>query len=248
MDTKLSLMNHRVWSKPLPDNLMTFKTISTLNAHSYCIAKQDADFHKALDESGMLLPDGISIVFAAWLIKGKRIRKIAGADLHQHVIKRLAATCGSCFYLGSSPAVLELIKEKMDKEYPGIRCGFHSPPFREHFSLAESNTMIDLVNKFGPDVLFVGMTAPKQEKWVQQHRQGLKVPLVCSIGAVFDFYAGTVKRPGKRWIRTGLEFLPRLWQEPRRLWRRTFISSPLFLIDMVLYRIGILKEHKKTIS
>ena len=74
------------------------------------------------------------------------------------------------------------------------------------------------------------MTAPKQEKWIYMNRDKLRAPVICAIGAAFDFYAGTVKRPGKFWIRMGLEWLPRLLREPRRLWRRNFISNPYFLL------------------
>ena len=105
--------------------------------------------------------------------------------------------------------------------------------------------MINAVNEFNPDVLFVGMTAPKQEKWVYENRHLINAPVICSIGAVFDFYAGTVKRPGKFWISIGLEWLPRLLREPRRLWRRTFISTPLFiwfvLREKLRIRYNILK-------
>ena len=73
------------------------------------------------------------------------------------------------------------------------------------------------------------MTAPKQEKWVHQHRDKLNVPLICPVGAVFDFYAGTVQRSGEFWIRMGLEWLPRLLREPKRLWKSNFVSTPLFL-------------------
>ena len=90
--------------------------------------------------------------------------------------------------------------------------------------------MISAVNSFAPDALFVGMTAPKQEKWVHEHRDRLNAPLICPVGAVFDFYAGTVRRSGEFWIRMGLEWLPRLIREPKRLWRRNFISTPLFLV------------------
>jgi N-acetylglucosaminyldiphosphoundecaprenol N-acetyl-beta-D-mannosaminyltransferase len=93
--------------------------------------------------------------------------------------------------------------------------------------------MIAAINAFKPDILFVGMTAPKQEKWVYAHKAQIDARIICSIGAVFDFYAGTVKRPSAFWINLGLEWLPRLLKEPRRLARRNFISTPAFLWDVV---------------
>ena len=97
--------------------------------------------------------------------------------------------------------------------------------------------MVEAVNNFKPQILFVGMTAPKQEKWVYTHKSQLDAKIICSIGAVFDFYAGTVKRPGKFWIQLGLEWFPRLLREPKRLWRRNFVSTPLFLWDVCLEKI-----------
>ena len=93
--------------------------------------------------------------------------------------------------------------------------------------------MIAAVNKCKPDILFVGMTAPKQEKWVHTNNTFLDVKVITCIGAVFDFYAGTVKRSSPFWIKLGLEWLPRLLREPKRLWKRNFVSTPLFLWDLL---------------
>lgn len=92
--------------------------------------------------------------------------------------------------------------------------------------------MIAAINAFAPDILFVGMTAPKQEKWVYAHKSQIDARVICSIGAVFDFYAGTVQRSHPIWIKMGLEWLPRLMREPRRLARRNFVSTPQFLWDV----------------
>ena len=203
--------------------------INTLNPHSYILARNDELFCDALKASDLLIPDGVGIKYAARLLAGKRIEKIAGADLHEIITRSLNTRAGSCFYLGSTEETLQRIKEKMARDNPETRVETYSPPFRETFREGENNEMIMAVNSFSPDVLFVGMTAPKQEKWVHKNRDKLNVPLICSIGAVFDFYAGTVQRSGKFWISMGLEWLPRLFCEPRRLWRRNFVSTPLFL-------------------
>jgi N-acetylglucosaminyldiphosphoundecaprenol N-acetyl-beta-D-mannosaminyltransferase len=203
--------------------------VNTLNPHSYILARKDPAFSKALKASAWLLPDGVGIKIAARILAGKRIERIAGSDLHEVLIASLGRTGGSCFYLGSSEETLAEIKKRLAAEHPGIKAGMLSPPFMEVFGEKETSAMIDAVNSFSPDVLFVGMTAPKQEKWVFDNKERLNAPLICCIGAVFDFYAGTVRRPGKFWIRMGLEWLPRLIREPRRLWKRNFISTPLFL-------------------
>lgn len=204
--------------------------INTLNPHSYILARKDPLFSEALKASAWLLPDGVGIKIAARILAGKRIKRIAGSDLHEVLITAQDKTGGSCFYLGSSEETLVKIRERLAAEHPLLMAGMLSPPFREVFDEKETEAMIDEVNSFSPDVLFVGMTAPKQEKWVFENRERIKVPLICCIGAVFDFYAGTVKRSGRFWINLGLEWLPRLLREPRRLWKRNFVSTPLFLL------------------
>jgi N-acetylglucosaminyldiphosphoundecaprenol N-acetyl-beta-D-mannosaminyltransferase len=203
--------------------------VNTISPHSYMVAKKDRIFHAALLASDFIIPDGIGIVFAIRIITARKIRKIAGADLHDILIKALNNRKGSCFYLGSSEITLKKITERHSIEHPELRVYTFSPPYKQEFNEEDNLIMIDAINKSKSDVLFVGMTAPKQEKWVFENKHLLNTPVICSIGAVFDFYAGTVKRPGKFWISLGLEWLPRLVKEPQRLWKRTFISSPLFI-------------------
>lgn len=194
--------------------------ISTVNQYSYCIAEEDVSFKQALQNSEILLPDGIGMVWAARFLERKKVKKIAGADIHSFLLKKLDEQHGSCFYLGASNATLEIIRTKVNKNFPNVRVGSYSPPFKPEFSQEDSKLMISKVNSFGPDVLFVGMTAPKQEKWSYQFKKELNTKLICSIGAVFDFYAGTVERPSKKWRDLGLEWLGRLFKEPKRMWKR----------------------------
>jgi N-acetylglucosaminyldiphosphoundecaprenol N-acetyl-beta-D-mannosaminyltransferase len=225
----IECMGYPVFNSTL-DHLPTSKKIliSTINQYSYCIAEKDTAFKKALMKSDILLPDGIGIVVAARLLKNREIKKIAGADLHEHLLKKLDQEKGSCFYLGSSEETLEKIKARVAKEYPNIRLGTHSPPFKPSFSFDDTAQMLNAVNTFRPDVLFVGMTAPKQEKWSYDHKNALDVQIICSIGAVFDFYAGTVKRPNKIWINMGIEWLGRLLKEPKRMWKRYIYYGFIF--------------------
>ncbi len=211
--------------------------INTINPHSYCESKKDFAFQKALLKSDILLPDGIGIVLAAKVLLGQRIQKIAGADVHKHLLVEANKEHKKVFYLGSSKKTLKLIKRRLKKEYPSITVASYSPPYKVSFSQKDSLEMINRVNNFNPDILFVGMTAPKQEKWVAQNQQQLHTNVIASIGAVFDFYAGTKKRSSAFWIRLGLEWLPRLLQEPKRLWKRNFVSTPYFLWFMLLERI-----------
>lgn len=203
--------------------------VNTISPHSYIIARKDKLFHEALKASDFLIPDGVGITLAAWILAEEKIDKIAGSDLHETIINTLNERKGSCFYLGSSNATLLRIKEKLSREHPAVKVDSFSPPYKTLFDHDDNILMIKVINEFNPDVLFVGMTAPKQEKWIYENKHLINAPVICAIGAVFDFYAGTVKRPSKFWISIGLEWLPRMLHEPRRLWRRTFISAPLFI-------------------
>ncbi len=139
--------------------------ISTVNQYSYMIAEKDEEFKNALLGSDILLPDGVGIVAAARMLNGETIKKIAGADLHEHLLKKLNTEGGKCFYLGASDDTLAKIKKRLAVDYPKIKVGVYSPPFKSQFSDEENAEMINAVNEFNPSVLFVGMTAPKQEKW-----------------------------------------------------------------------------------
>jgi N-acetylglucosaminyldiphosphoundecaprenol N-acetyl-beta-D-mannosaminyltransferase len=210
--------------------------VSTINPHSYCVAKKDTLFKEALQKSDVLIPDGIGIVIAAKLLAKEKIKRIAGADLHEHILKLANQNNGKVFYLGSMPSTLQKIKERLAKEYPNIHFECYSPPYKPEFTVEDNKAMIEAVNVFKPNALFVGMTAPKQEKWAYQHKDLLDVNVIASIGAVFDFYAGTVKR-APLWVqRVYLEWLFRFIQEPKRLWRRAIISNAVFIMDIIKIR------------
>jgi len=210
--------------------------INTINQYSFCVAENDEEFKMALLDSDILLPDGIGVVWSNLFINRKKICKIAGADLHTFLLNKANLESGKCFYLGSSDEVLGKIKNKLSKEYPQIQFQSFSPPYKDDFTEADSEDMINRVNAFAPDLLFVGMTAPKQEKWVRRYKQRINSKMICSIGAVFDFYAGTIKRPNEVMIRLGLEWFGRFLSQPQRMWKRYFYYGPVFLYKTVKYK------------
>lgn len=222
---------------PTPSNGDSSYLISTINPHSFYVADHDPEFRTALEQSQILLPDGIGIVYANWLINRSRIRKISGMDVFLFLLRKLesdpSAERKRIFFLGSSESTLKLIKAKISREFPSLTVGTFSPPFKASFSADEISAMIKSINDFSPYALFVGMTAPKQEKWSYLNKNHLRVKIICSIGAVFDFYCGNVRRPGKLWQHLGLEWFVRFVQEPRRLWKRSFISLPYFLLKVI---------------
>jgi len=215
------------------------KTIfSTINAHSYTVAKKDKIFRRAIISSTYILPDGSSIVLAAKLLKNVKLLKISGFDIHLHLLNELNKRSGSVFYLGSTNTTLNKIKAKIRKDFKNISIGQYSPPFKTEFSKKENNEIIGMINNFSPDVLFIGMTAPKQEKWLFLNQNKLKFKVGVSIGAVFDFYSGNKRRANKLLISIHMEWLYRFIQEPKRLWKRIFISNFVILKDILKEKIN----------
>lgn len=215
--------------------------INTINQYSYCVAKEDEEFRYALEGSDILLPDGDGVVIAERILSGRKINKISGAELHAHILATMDAKSGRCFYLGSCDETLEKIKDKIHKEYPNIEVGYYSPPFKTIFSDEDNQEMISVINAFAPDALFIGLTAPKQEKWSSQFKSQLDAKVICAIGAVFDFYSDTVKRPSDLLIRYKLEWLGRFLSNPRKMWRRYLFYGPVY----VYYILSLKLQHKQ---
>jgi N-acetylglucosaminyldiphosphoundecaprenol N-acetyl-beta-D-mannosaminyltransferase len=210
-------------------------SVACANPHSLVVARDDREFGAALRSSTLLLPDGIGIVLAGRMLGRPFPERVAGHEFFATLTERLADAGGArYFFLGSTPEVLARIEARIADEYRAVTvAGTCSPPYRDVFTAADDDEMVRAVNAAAPDVLWVGMTAPKQEKWVERNRSRLQVPLVASIGAVFDFYAGTRPRAPKWVCDAGLEWLPRLVREPRRLWRRSLVSAPAFLCEVL---------------
>ena len=208
------------------------KLINTINAHSYNTALKDKLFAEALQRGDALIPDGASIVMACkWLkAKSRPKERIAGWDLFTMEMERLNRKGGKCFFMGSSEKVLGMVKERAKTVYPNITVETYSPPYKPEFSEEDNRAIIEAINKANPDLLWIGMTAPKQEKWTYTHWNELKIHChTGTIGAVFDFFAGTVERAPKWWQEHSLEWLYRLLKEPKRMWKRYIIGNTLFL-------------------
>lgn len=209
--------------------------INTINAHSYNTALKDPLFAEALQKGDVLIPDGASIVMACrWLkAKSQPTERIAGWDLFELEMERLNRKGGKCFFMGSSEKVLGLIREKAARVYPNITVETYSPPYKPEFNEEDNRAIIGAINAAKPDLLWIGMTAPKQEKWTYTHWNELDIDCHCgNIGAVFDFFAGTVERAPKWWQEHSLEWLYRLMKEPKRMWRRYIIGNALFLLNV----------------
>lgn len=210
--------------------------INTVNAWSFVVAQSDEEFAEALGGGDALIPDGKSIVWACKFMKleSSPERRIAGWDLFSFEMEKLNCKGGKCFFMGSSEKVLKLIKERAAEDYPNIVVETYSPPYKAVFSDEDSRAMMDVINAADPDLLWIGMTAPKQEKWTYEHWDELKIHCHCgTIGAVFDFYAGTVKRAPLWMQKAGLEWFYRLCSDPKRLWRR-YVSGNVKFINLII--------------
>jgi N-acetylglucosaminyldiphosphoundecaprenol N-acetyl-beta-D-mannosaminyltransferase len=217
------------------------------NPHSLVVAQYDAVFRSALVAADFVVADGVGVTLMARVAGIKIGPRITGTDYFQGVLNALQQRGnGRVFFFGSSQQVLDRIAKRFAKEFPALTlCGVLSPPFGA-WSEMENHRMVKAINEAKPDVLWVGMTAPKQEKWVEANRKQLTVPVIGSIGAVFDFYAGTYSRAPKWICDIGFEWAYRFIREPRRMWQRNFVSAPKF-IWMVL-RQHVFCRHASKVS
>ena len=210
------------------------------NPHSLEVARRSPLFARAIREADFVVPDGVGIVLASRILGGAIRQRITGTDLFRQISGRLGAAGGRrCFFLGSTPENLNRIRDRMTREFPGVEvAGCFSPPYAAQFGADDNRAMIRAVNAARPDVLWVGMTAPKQETWVFAHRDELDARVIGPIGAAFDFFTGSVPRPHPWFLTHGLEWLPRFLRQPGRLWRRNVISNPAFLFRVLRQRCG----------
>ena len=252
----LTILGSKAELASLPEGKLL---INTVNAHSFNTAKKDQLFAEALTNGDVLIPDGVSIVKACKWIKAKSQPKerIAGWDLFFFEMNKLEESAkgemlnvnledsNSTFstqhstlpktvmFMGSSQKVLDLIVKRAAVDYPHLKVVTYSPPYKPEFSDEDNKAIVDAINAANPDLLWIGMTAPKQEKWTYSHWKELNIHChVGTIGAVFDFFAGTVERAPIWWQEHGLEWLYRLIKEPKRMWRRYIIGNSLFLWNM----------------
>ena len=236
----LNILGSKAELASLPEGKLL---INTINAHSYNTARKDKLFAEALMNGDVLIPDGVSIVKACRWIKAKSQLKerIAGWDLFSFEMDKLERESVKCemlkktvMFMGSSQRVLDLIVKRAAEVYPHLKVVTYSPPYKPEFSDEDNKAIIEAINAANPDLLWIGMTAPKQEKWTYSHWKELNIHChVGTIGAVFDFFAGTVERAPMWWQRHGLEWLYRLLNEPKRMWRRYIIGNALFLWNML---------------
>lgn len=209
--------------------------------------KRNEKVLKSINSSDLATPDGMPTVWIGKMRGYKNIRRVYGPELMQNICDISMKKGYKNYFYGSSQGVLNKLKEKLNKKYPGLFIsGICSPPFRQ-LTKEEDDKIVENINNNNPDIIWVGLGSPKQDLWMHEHRSKINAPLMIGVGAAFDFLAG-VKPQAPCWIRNnGFEWLFRLIIEPKRLWRRYLIDNPLFIyyVGMELfYRVFAFQKIK----
>lgn len=207
-------------------------------------AYKNRKLRRIYNSSDMNLADGVPLLWASKLL-GEPIRgRVTGLDLLPSFAERAAQKNYSFFLMGAKEGVANALAESLQKKYPGLRiAGTYSPPFAETFSEEENVKMITMINEARPDVLWVSLTAPKQDYWIAEHLKDLNVHVALGVGGAFEVTAGLIKRAPLWMQKNGLEWLFRFLQEPRRLFRRYFVEAPIFIPLILMQKAGLLKHN-----
>lgn len=207
--------------------------------HSVMECQRDPSLRKIFNASGLATPDGMPLVWLCRLGGYPRVERVYGPDLVLALCEHSSAYGYRHFFYGGAQGVPEQLAINLQSRFPGlVVAGTYSPPFRS-LTLEEDAQIVQMINTAGPDVVWVGIGSPKQERWMAGHRGQLAAPVLIGVGAAFDFNTGRVKQ-APRWMqRSGLEWLFRLMTEPRRLWKRYLINNPLFVFLVVAQMLGL---------
>lgn len=211
------------------------------NVHTTVMAADDAAYRKILNNAARTFADGAPIAFLLRRVGQKDTERVAGPAFMEEMFRATADGSVSHYFYGSTPEVLEALTTRLKREYPALRiAGSYSPPFTDAAGTTATNTAstttdsvqddpdIARINAAQPDILWVGLGAPKQEKWMYA-RKGEIQAVMAGVGAAFDFSAGSKKRAPEWMQKCGLEWLYRLILEPKRLWRRYLVTNTKFL-------------------
>ena len=203
--------------------------VCVANVHSVSEAQRDPEFRRVLNRALLCTPDGMPIVWMGRWYGFRAMDRVDGPDLMLNLCDATRDTGHTHFLLGGKIGVAEALKARLEREFPGIKIvGTFSPPFRP-LEVTEENALVRLIAEAHPDIIWIGLGAPKQERFMAKYLPRLATTIMIGVGAAFDFHTGRVRR-APRWVqRSGLEWLFRLYQEPRRLWRRYLKSNPLFV-------------------
>jgi N-acetylglucosaminyldiphosphoundecaprenol N-acetyl-beta-D-mannosaminyltransferase len=243
MSEKIKLMGFCVYDGLLDEIIENERliVINTISPNSYGISTKDYVFKKALKHSDYLLLDGVYFALPSLIIYKKKIKKNQGPEIFKFYMKKYNNKNKKIFFLGSTSETLNKIKNRAEVDYPNIEYKILSPPFKDELNNDDDEKIIKSINEFKPDILFVGMTCPKQEKWVYKNKKKINAKFAISIGGVFDWYAGNEKEIAPIWWKLNLAWLIRTINRPEILKRYPNIG--IFFWHLILAVIGI-KKYK----
>lgn len=201
------------------------------NVHMLMEARKDTDFRSLLNNADIASPDGGPLSKLMYLLYGQRQVRVPGMDLMPRLLQEAEVRGKSVYFYGSTDDVLEAVVARARQELPNLRiAGHYSPPFRK-LTHIEDTAITDMINGSGADLVFVALGCPKQERWMADHKGKVKACML-GVGQAYMTYAGLEKRLPK-WARDlSLEWTYRLWQEPRRLWKRYLVTNSMFLFEV----------------
>jgi N-acetylglucosaminyldiphosphoundecaprenol N-acetyl-beta-D-mannosaminyltransferase len=209
--------------------------------HGVMESQRDEAIRRIHNRAGLVTPDGMPMVWLSRLNGHADVEQVCGSDLMAACCARSVSGGHRHFFYGGGAGVAQRLADRLCSRYPGLRvAGTYTPPFGT-VSGALDQAIVGEINAAGPDIVWVGLSTPKQERWMDAHVGRLNAPALIGVGAAFDFHAG-LKQRAPRWMqRSGLEWLFRLGAEPRRLWRRYLRNNPAFLSRVILQATGILR-------
>jgi len=223
------------------------KVVCIANSHSLVLAREDIEFRRIISECEMATPDGMPLVWMLRRLGANDQTRIDGPELMWRYCAEAGRRGVSVFLYGSTEDTLVKLRHELKAAFPGLLiAGIHSPPFRPLTS-EEDSAVVEAINASGAGLVFVGLGCPRQERWMHEHRERVLAVMV-GVGAAFDFHAGTMSR-APEWMRSiGLEWLFRLGQEPRRLWRRYLECNTKFVIYAMMQLAGSMRLFRKNRS
>jgi N-acetylglucosaminyldiphosphoundecaprenol N-acetyl-beta-D-mannosaminyltransferase len=203
--------------------------IVTPNVDVLVQLQTDYEFKRIYDGASLVVPDGVPLMWAARFLGCPLKEKVSGSDLFVKFCERAAEKGHKVYFIGAMPGVAAKAAEVLTRRYPGLRVvGTYSPSFGFEKNEQECALIVQKIAEAQPDVLFIGLGSPKQEKWTDRFKDRYKAPVSIGVGISFDYVAGTVKRAPLWMQNIGLEWFWRLAMEPKRLWRRYLVNDPVF--------------------